>query len=299
MLLNGGNFLGIVPEDVTRENMSRYNLREPRGVAVARVVEQSPAERAGLKAGDVILRFDNEAVGSTRKLNRLIAEAAPEQVVRLTISRNGREQEVSATLDRRRDFPQVFGAESIPRNWPNVEVFPRGGESFVFALGTHRRIGVSTTQLTKQLADYFGVAGGRGLLVTNVSENSPAAKAGIRAGDVITEADGQRLETVGDLSRAVNRQKEGEVTLTIIRDKSQRTIRVTPEGRQPGTYTVPEGLIAPQVGEIRMPQITIPVLPEMNLKMPRIKIPVMPRINVTVPRIAPLRIEPLPNTPLD
>ena len=95
----------------------------------------------------------------------------------------------------------------------------------VFALGNNRRIGVATTQLTKQLADYFGVTDGKGVLVTSVSEGSPAAKAGIKAGDVITVVDGEKIEGSGDLSRAINKQKDGDLTVTIMRDKSPRTIK--------------------------------------------------------------------------
>ena len=78
-LLGGHNFLGVRAEDITRENMKEYGLSgEPRGVGVREVVKGSPAERAGLRERDVILRFDGEAVTSARKLIRLVDEAAPE-----------------------------------------------------------------------------------------------------------------------------------------------------------------------------------------------------------------------------
>ena len=84
-------------------------------------------------------------------------------------------------------------------------------------------------QLTKQLADYFGVADGQGVLVTAVTDDSPAAKAGVKAGDVITAIDGEKIDGAGDLSRAINKKKDGDVTLTVIRNKNQRTINVTPK----------------------------------------------------------------------
>src|SRR5689334_4778590 len=98
---DGGNYLGVVPEEINRENMSRYGLGAVRGVGISRVSEGSAADKAGLKKGDVIVQFDNEPVTSTRKLLRLVGEAAPEQTVRLTISRNGAEQQVSVTLGNR------------------------------------------------------------------------------------------------------------------------------------------------------------------------------------------------------
>ena len=100
---------------------------------------------------------------------------------------------------------------------------------------------MSTMALTKQLADYFGITGGRGVLVTSVTEGSPAAQAGVRAGDVITAVDGEAVDSSGELSRVINRKKEGEVTLTIIRNKAQQTIRVTPKegGGFSGTISQP------------------------------------------------------------
>src|SRR5436309_16058812 len=96
-----GAFLGVGTEDISRENMARYGMREVRGVGVTEVLKDSPAEKAGLRKDDVIVRFDGDSVTSTRKLNRLVAECSPDQTVRLTISRGGAEQEVSATLSKR------------------------------------------------------------------------------------------------------------------------------------------------------------------------------------------------------
>src|SRR6266700_6476486 len=91
ILINGGSFLGVYAEDISKENMGRYGLRDIRGVGVTEVVKDSPAEKAGLRKGDVITRFDNEAVTSVRKLNRLVSEVAPDHKVSLGISRGGSE----------------------------------------------------------------------------------------------------------------------------------------------------------------------------------------------------------------
>src|SRR2546423_1401070 len=96
-----GDFLGVGGEDITKENMSRYGLREIRGVGVTQVIKDSPAEKGGLKKDDVILRFDGESVTSVRKLTRLVSEAAADQTVRLAISRGGAEQELGVTLSKR------------------------------------------------------------------------------------------------------------------------------------------------------------------------------------------------------
>ncbi len=301
--LDGGTFLGIQPEEINRENMGRYGLSQPRGVGVGNVSKDSPAERAGLRKGDVILQLDGEPVTSTRKLLRLIGEAAPEQTVRLTVSRNGSEQQLSATLGKREAAsagsfgmmtppePGQFQFEfppQAPRTWERME----GPE--VFALGNNRRVGVTTTPLTKQLAEHMGVSAGRGLLITSVGENSAASKAGLRAGDVITEVNGAAVADTGDFIRELNRKDEGEVTLTIVRDKSQRTIKVTPERRPiPGVNTIEDFQVMPLTRLRISPRVQVESLYRALRAMPKIEKLVAPRV-MTLPRVQslPVVVEP-------
>ena len=289
-LIDGGGFLGVHGEDINNENMGRYRLNQARGVGVTQVVPGSAAEKAGLRKDDVILRIDGENVTSVRKLNRLVSEIAPDHSVRITISRGGAEQELTATMGKRKSSSMVrdFVAPHA-RIWregqlfspgdllDNDKLFNKNGD-LTFMLSNSRRIGVSTMQLTKQLADYFGIAGGRGVLVTAVTEDGPAAKAGVKAGDVITAIDGEEIDSPGDVSRVISGKKEGDVTLTVIRNKSQQTIRVTPrEGVGfSGTF------VRPQVGRrIVIPRIQFP---DVNIAMPQIQIPVVPSININLPR---------------
>lgn len=301
-MMDGGTFLGVSVEDISKENMSRYGMREVRGVGVTQVVKDSPAEKAGLKKDDVILRFEGESVTSARKLTRLVGEASADQAVRLTISRGGSEQEVSATLGKHDGMQNVFGGAMSPGVLrgtmpPDIlrgtTLFPMkidpgmiqinpGEGGFAFAFGS-RRIGVSTQPLTKQLADYFGVKDG-GLLITSVNDNSPGAKAGLKAGDVITAVDGEKVTSPGDVSRAISKKEDGAVSLTIIRDRNTRTITVTPEKNPERTLMGPGTTGARR---IVIPSIQVPVVPEMNIQIPRIAIPATPQINVTVPSRAP------------
>jgi serine protease Do len=242
-----GGYLGVQTEEVTKENFAKYGLREVHGVAVEKVVAGSPAEKAGLQIGDVILRFNNEDVTSVRKLTRLLGEVSPDHQVRLTVFRGGSEREVVATIGKRPmpkfdegafsmtmprmpDFPTVPPMEQMPR----VESFPPGApdQPFVWRMGSGRRIGVGVTTLTKQLSEHFGVAGG--LMINEVRADSPAAKAGLKAGDIIVEAEGKEVKGEMDLIRAIQEKKEGDVTLTIVRDRSRQTIRVTPEEAKDG-----------------------------------------------------------------
>lgn len=306
VLMDGGSFLGVYAEDISRENMGRYNMREVRGTGITNIVKDSPAEKAGLRKDDVILKFDGESVTSVRKLNRLVSEVAPDQTARLTISRGGSEQEVAVTIAKRKDSDALTRIQGFGKGLegfknfeglkPGAQVWKWEGDGdgpLVLAFGNNRRIGVSTTTLTKQLAEYFGIVDGKGVLVTSVAEDSAAAKAGIKAGDIITAIDGEKIEDAGDLARGINKKKEGDVTLTVIRNKNQRNITVTPK-----TVSNPMGMpgTAPQIGRrVIVPRIELPVIPEMNISIPRIELPAIPEINVEFPARAPRpRIRRLP-----
>jgi membrane-associated protease RseP (regulator of RpoE activity) len=282
--VDGGAFLGVHAEEITKENMGRYGVREARGVGVIQVVKGSAAEKAGLKKDDVILRFDAEPVTNVRKLNRLVSEASADQTVRLTISRGGAEQEVSVTLSKRSDTEGLFGSQirdevlrGMENNFPQLKT---GDGQFVFSFGANRRIGISTQTLTKQLADYFGVKDG-GLLITSVNENSPAAKAGLKAGDVITAVDGEKVDSSGDIVRAINKKQDGDITLTVVHDRATRTVTLTPE-KNPEQQLIRPGTVGTR--RIVIPRIEVP---EVNIQVPRIVVPAIPPIEVTVPQRAP------------
>lgn len=249
-----GSFLGVQTGEITKENFAKFGLREVRGVAVETVVKDSPAAQAGIQTGDVIVSFGGEEVTSVYKLTRLLNEVAPDHSAKITILRGGAPIELTATLGKR-ESPQFQsgGFNAGDFSFPGMPEYPRAppvppsgamripvppmpptiggdGNVFIYRGAPGRRIGVNAMILTGQLADYFGVASGSGLLISTVGENSPAARAGLKAGDVITEADGKALKSIADLIRALSDKKEGDaVTLTIVRDKNRQTVTVTPE----------------------------------------------------------------------
>ena len=251
------SYLGVQTQEISKENFSRFGLSAVRGVGIEKVVENSPAARAGLQANDVIIRFDGEEVESISKLNRLISEVAPDHNAKLTILRGGSEREINVVMGKR-EFAQFEGQglrfENFPalpqiQALPNIQALPRtmqtvpippmrGGDSdvFVWRGDASRQIGVGVTALTKQLSDYFGVSEGSGLLINSVRENSPAARAGLKAGDIIVEADGTDVKGQIDLIRAINAKKEGDISLTIVRDRNRQNIRVTPETSKDGAF---------------------------------------------------------------
>lgn len=252
----GVSYIGVELRDVNKDNFSQYGLAEVRGVAVDRVAENSPAAKAGLQKGDVIVSFNGEGVTSARKLQRLVSEVAPDHQAKVTVLRAGKEVEISVTVGKREAAiaDGNFMLEGMPGMLaPNVPIVPNGQGEFnlriprigemprldgenierlVIVREGGRQIGVGIVPLTKQLGDYFGASEGRGLLINEVRENSPAAKAGLKAGDVIVAADGKSVGEAPELIEAINAKKEGEVTLSVIRNKKKETVKVTPETRK-------------------------------------------------------------------
>jgi len=264
-----GGYLGVQTQEVTRENFAKYSLRDVRGVAVEKVMEKSPAEAAGIRTGDVIVRFNGEEVTSARKLTRLVGEVDPDHQVSLTIVRGGKEQEVTVTVGKH-PTPEFFNGnfefkmppignlnmpdwqdhfKNLPdfknmpqfKDMPDFKNLPKGDFKFAFPdgqgfawTGGGRQIGVGITPLSKQLADHFRVEGGA--MVNDVRENSPAAKAGLKAGDIIVEAGGKPVKNQMDLIKAINEKKDGDIQLTIVRDGDRQTISVTPEAAKDNEF---------------------------------------------------------------
>jgi serine protease Do len=272
------------------------------------VLENSPAAQAGLQSGDVIVRFEGEEITSTRKLSRLIAEVAPDHQARLTILRGGSERELTVTVGKRPTpkfedgtfemrVPPVAG--EMPLRIPTPRIPPAGempqqlktippvGElnrDFLVFRGSGRQIGAGLMPLTKQLAEYFGINEGRGLLINDVRPDSPAAKAGLKAGDVIIEIEGKEVKGMGDFIRALSEKKEGDVTLTFVRDRNRQTVRVTPEKMKGGGEFFFE--FDDKDGLLRTPLPTVPVMPE----APGVKGLLSPTTLPAVPVFAPTRV---------
>ena len=273
-----GSYLGIEMQEINKENFAKFGLAGVRGVAVVKVVENSPAAAAGIKDGDVIVRFNGEEIASARKLSRLVGEIDPDHQVKVTVLRNGSEQQLTATLAKRPgmkfdngnfefrtpmpmdkfempalknmpqfkdmpDFKNMPQFKDLPdfKNMPHdgtpfVFTLPNGGEgkAFSWQAGQGRTIGIGVTPLSKQLAQHFGVDSG--VMIDEVRENAPAAKSGLKAGDIVTEINGKAVKSDIDLIRSVNEKKEGDVTLTIVRDGKRQTIAVTPEASKDGGF---------------------------------------------------------------
>lgn len=312
----GGSYLGVFLSDVDADDVSELDLKAERGALVEDVADESPAAEAGMQENDVIVTWNDTPVESVAHLTRLVRETPAGRTVELGVMRDGRQRDVSVTVKERSGHGYAYGVgpnmerarEAYGRAFERVEGLRDRFDSDAFRsvfIG-RPRLGVSLQSLTPQLGDYFGVGEGEGALVTSVREESPAEKAGLKAGDVITEIGGESVDGPGDAMRELSQHDEGEVEITVVRDKKTRTLKATLEKAEEGEWQgsaprifispggesvhmdMPHTIVLPDMPDVEIPEIIIPDVPDMDIRT----IPATPLLLRTAP-IAPVRAVPL------
>jgi serine protease Do len=240
MLAGRGAEIGVSIRDVESSDKSPSG-----GVVIEEVRKDGPADKAGLKQADVIVEFDGEHVRSARQFTRLVQETVPGRTVKATVVRDGQRNDVQLTPDDRGDGMSFlydgnmrdyyFGNldRGLGRLNDRMQNFNFDGFSFAFPqLDGRGRLGVSVEELTPQLATYFGAKDG--VLIASVSEDSPASRAGLKAGDVITKVNNDPVGSREDLLRLLRDVKDGgDVTIGIVRDKKESSVTAKLESRRP------------------------------------------------------------------
>jgi len=214
-----GSYLGVDPRDVTSERVAALNLKADRGVEVMMVDGDSPAGKAGVKEHDVILAFNGKQVSNVDQLRRMLRETQPGRTVPLAISRAGQAMTLKVTLAKRPE-EAMFSIPPIPPMPPiDVEV------PSIIVLQSSARNGALVEDLTPQLADFFGVKNGQGVLVRSVERGSPAASAGLKAGDVIVKVANEPITCSSDWGHMM-RGRNGAVPLAVVRDKREQSVTI-------------------------------------------------------------------------
>jgi len=239
-------WLGVYTQALTSE--LRDGLGAPRGgVLVNRVVVDSPADRAGLRKGDVILSVNSRSVDSPGELSEIVGSLRSGQTVSLRISRDGERQTLSARLAARPrqgelETPETLETLETPEAHeepalPDRGVVPKAPKAerdrdYFFNLPDHDmslmpmgrgRLGVRVESLSGDLGSYFDTPGDKGVLVVEVLKDTPGERAGLKAGDVITRVGDRDVYDSGDLVEALG-TRDGRVELTVIRRGSRRTV---------------------------------------------------------------------------
>lgn len=218
------SYLGIGGHDLTPERANALKVKEPRGVEVIAVDQDSPAGKAGIKEHDVIISFDGKPLNDYEALRQLMHETTPGKVVKLGIVRNGSPMTVSVTVARRQSntFAWAGPGGSMPPMPPmppmNLDI-----PSFT-VLQFSSRNGVVVEDITPQLGEFFGVKDGEGVLVRSVDRGSAAESSGLKAGDVIIRAGTDRISCSSDWRRALREHKSGNLAVGIVRDKREQNL---------------------------------------------------------------------------
>jgi serine protease Do len=227
---SSGAYLGITMENVMADTMAKYKLNSEKGVIVSSVTKGSPAEIATIKENDVILEFGGFPVWSSFQLLRLVQETPIGRKTDLVISRDGKRLNLSVVLERRggrqnegrrgvlRMAPFQGGPYEFRKEFPEV---PEDQRSIL----TERkpRLGVTLQPLTDQLAEFLGVPGNKGVLITSVVKGS-ASEGKLRSGDVVIEVNNKHMDTPEEFTQFIRTAPAGQITLKIIRDKKPLSV---------------------------------------------------------------------------
>ncbi|RMD61638.1 MAG: PDZ domain-containing protein, partial [Planctomycetota bacterium] len=198
-------WLGVVIQDLTPELAKSFDF-DGKGVLIAEVTENSPAEKAGLQSGDILVRFNGDRVSSANELRFLVASAEPGERVPVEVFRDGRTRTFRVKLG------ELPVEQLTSANTPGMERHSNG------AFAYEESLGMSVRTLTPALAERFGVRDvDEGVIVTAVDPNGPAAFAGLRPGDVILSVQGKTVASARELERELDRRDlEEGVRMTIL-----------------------------------------------------------------------------------
>lgn len=232
----GGSWLGVETQEVTAEKAKELKLSAERGVVVGKVLEDSPAAKAGLKDGDVVTEINGQRIEGTAQFRRIIREIPAGRSVQLGIWRDGRSQTIVATLGKMQEnrkqlmkaMPQVFNFRmpEMPEIAPMPDVPSFEWDNGGMLMG-QPRLGIDAEDISGQLGSYFGAPDGEGILVREVNSGSAAEKAGVKAGDVITSLNGERIHGLAELRSKLAAAGEGKTAkLGVLRNKSALTLDV-------------------------------------------------------------------------
>jgi serine protease Do len=241
MISGSGSWIGVSVRDVDESDQKQSKLPGVGGVIVEEVSTDSPAATAGVKEGDVVVEFDGERVRGTRQFARLVQETPAGRKVQAAVVRDGQRSTITIEpresdgfryfdLERLGDLDGVWSIPA-PKIAPVPPAPPAPPSLFDdFAGRGNSRLGITVGDLSPQLAEYFGTKDG--VLVTSVYSSSVAAKAGLKAGDVITTFNGAEVTSPADLRRRMARLNDGEdFTVGIMRDRKPMTIKGKVEAR--------------------------------------------------------------------
>ena len=249
---NSQGYLGVDLRDISEDQVASLRLRDNHGAEIVLVDHDAPAGKAGLHEHDVVLQMNGQAIYGGDQIRRMLHECPSGKMVVLLISRDGQQMTVQARLSTKEEVerqareqhfipptePQDSAAsESAASGNSSTSAGPapavKSGNSFIGSiLMSPSYTGAALEQMTTQLAQFFGVPTGTGLLVRSVIDNSPAAQAGMHAGDVVVRANDKPVTSTGDWYKAVKNSHGHALSVVVLRDKKEQTLTLTPDSKK-------------------------------------------------------------------
>lgn len=227
-----GTYIGVGFREIDAERAKALKLAEERGVEVTIVKEGSPAEKAGLVKGDVILEYNGQRVEGSHSFLRFVRETPPGRVVKLGISRNGQMKVIPVTTISRKEAGET---ESWKIEIPDIPEIPRIAVPDMpqpTMSWNNRVLGVQAEGISGEFAEYFGAKSG--VLIRGVHQNTPAERAGLKVGDLIVKLDGAPVTSVRQMSAKFRAEAEKRnYTLTVMRNKTEMQIPIVLDPPEP------------------------------------------------------------------
>ena len=235
-VFGGSSWLGVETTEVTADKVKQLKLPAERGALLGKIVPESPAAKAGLKENDVVLEINGQRIEGTAQFRRIIREIPSGRATQLTVWRDGRSQNVSVTLGKFEARMAIQMPQGMPGDFkfrmPEIPELPDMSglndlQNFSISIGGQPRLGIDAEDLQGDFGNFFGAPEGEGILVRGVFPDSPAAKAGLKVGDVITSVDGERLHSLGDLrEKMLNKHDATSLKIGLLRNKSEMSVTV-------------------------------------------------------------------------
>ena len=217
-----GSHLGVSLKDIDADRARVVNLGEPRGVEVVGVEDGSPAEQAGIKTGDVLLSYNGENILGAQQLGRLVSETPRGRKIKIEYWREGKVSTVTA-------ITAGLAAVQFPSQGELQLMKMQGFSSFESSFPMPFMVwktpfGIECESLDSQLAEYFGVK--HGVLVRSIVKDSPAAKAGVRAGDVVTQIGDHSVYEPKDITSYIRAERRSYYPLSLEVTRDHKSIAV-------------------------------------------------------------------------
>lgn len=193
-------YLALYPQDIDDDLAKALKLKSTEGSLVADVTPDGPADKAGIKRGDVIVAFNGKKVKNSIQLRNMVAQVSPGKTVEVVLIRDGKEMRMNVRLGER---PKGQEKESPTQGQPREQ--------------TSKKLGMTIQTLTADLANQLGYNNAKGVLITDVVAGSPADEAGLQREDLIQEVNRKSVQTAEDFEDQVKDLKRGDVAALLVR----------------------------------------------------------------------------------